>query len=156
MIRHVMLNCCAYEVITNTKSYEYLDCFFSKNFFKKKMKNGQKIKKELILMSICPQCGHRVLKFLWYGNVADKFDEWQDEYIVRGKKADEIFERRYDDYSMIPLPNPFKPKPLTKQAKKIPWIYGKVINGTTQQPQYLDETEAAGKKIKVTAKVINV
>jgi len=103
-------------------------------------------------MSICPQCGHRVLKFLWYGNKSDKFDLWGDEKTVRGKQADEIFERRQKDYTLIPLPNPFKPKPQTKQSKKIPWVYGKIINGTTQQPYYLDETEASGKKIKVETK----
>lgn len=154
MIRFIVLNCCAYEVATNTKNYEYLDCFASSNFFKKKMKDGRAVKKELILMSVCPQCGHRVLKFLWYGSITDKFDLWQDEKIIRGKQADEIFARRQKDYTLIALPNPFKPKPQTKQSKKLPWVYGKVINGETQQPQYIDETEAAGRKIKTIARIV--
>lgn len=147
----VILDCCSYEAKTGTKTYEYIECFKlkpGKRFFKKKLKDGRETKKEIILATVCPNCRHYVLKFLWYATSTTRFQDWDESKIVRGKKADEIFYRRSPDYILIDTPNPFKPKAEGKQLKKIPWVYGKSLkDGISQIPRYIDESEDAGLKI---------
>lgn len=147
----VVLDCCSYEVKTGTKLYEYIDCYRLKpgrKFFKKKLPDGREVKKEILLVANCPNCRHWVLKFLFYAKPGARFQDWDDSRIVRGKKADEIFNRRCDDYIMIDLPNPFKPKLEGKHSKKIPWIYGKSSkDGLSYTPRYMDESEDAGLKV---------
>lgn len=146
----VILDCCGYEVKTGTKLYEYMDCFKTKpgRFFRKKLSDGRLIKREMMLLTVCPMCKHYILKYLWYGKKNGRFQDWDETKIVRGKKADEIFSRRCEDYILIDLPNPFKPKAEGKQSKKIPWVYYKSIeNGYAQIPRYIDETQDAGLKV---------
>lgn len=147
----LILDCCAYEVKTGTKTYEYIDCFKLKpnqKFFKKKLSDGREIKRELMLVSPCPQCKHWVIRFLFYAKRNGRFQDWDETKIIRGKDADEIFDRRSDLYDLIDLPNPFKPKFEGKQSKNVPWIYGKSSkDGLSQIPRYIDESEDAGLKI---------
>ena len=146
----VILDCCSYEVKTCTKSYEYIECFKLRNgnkFFKKKLSDGRLIKREILLLSVCPVCKHYVLRFLFYSKANGRFQDWDESKIVRGKKADEIFDRRSPLCDCVDLPNPFKPKADGKQSKKIPWVYGKSLDGVSQVPRYIDETEDAGLKI---------
>ncbi len=152
----VILDCCGYQVKTNTKLYEYIECFKSKKgvFFKKKLKDGREIKKEILLLTVCPVCKHYILKFLWYSKTGGRFQDWDEEKIIRGEKADEIFKRKADDFILCDLPNPFKPKPEGKQSKKIPWVYGKTLkDGISQIPRYMDESEDAGLKVVCPVKV---
>lgn len=147
----LILDCCSYEVKTGTKTYKYIDCFKLKSgekFFKKKLSDGREIKKELLLVGYCPNCKHWVIRFLFYAKATGRFQDWDETKIVRGKKADEIFNRRNELYDLICLPDPFKPKLEGKHSKKIPWIYGKASkDGLSQIPRYIDESEDAGLKI---------
>lgn len=144
MLAQIVLDCCSYEVKTGSKSYEYIECFKSDKFFKRKLSDGREIQKELVLLTQCPNCKHLILRFLWYAAEKTKFEMWDESKIIRGEKADEIFSRKAQDYKLINLPNPFKPGTNKRQSKKIPWVYGKSVNGYTQVPRYLDETENAG------------
>ena len=146
----IVLNCCSYEIKTHSKSYEFIDCFKLKpgaKFFKKYLPDGREVKREILLLAICPHCRHWILKFLWYGKKNGRFQDFDATKIVRGKQADEIYNRRCDLYDLIDLPNPFKPKIEGKQSKKIPWVYGKSLDGVSQIPRYIDESEDAGLKI---------
>lgn len=146
----LILDCCSYEVKTCSKSYNYIDCFKLKpneKFFKKKLSDGREIKRELLLVGFCPQCKHWVIRFLFYAKKNGRFQDWDESKIVRGKKADEIFNRRSDLYDLIDLPDPFKPKAKTKHSRKIPWVYYKAIDSHSQVPRYIDESEDAGLKV---------
>lgn len=146
----LILNCCSFEIKTNSKSYEYLDCFKLKSgakFFKKYLPDGREVKREILLVATCPHCKHWILKFLWYAKKNGRFQDFDDTKIIRGKQADEIFNRRLNLYYLSDLPNPFKPKIDGKQSKKIPWIYYKSLDGVSQIPRYIDESEDAGLKI---------
>lgn len=146
----IVLDCCSFEIKTNSKTYEYIDCFKLKTgakFFKKYLSDGREIKRELLLVAHCPHCKHWIIKFLWYGKKNGRFQDFDETKIMRGKKADEIFNRRMDLYELIDIPNPFKPKVEGKQSKKIPWVYGKSLDGVSQIPRYIDESEDAGLKI---------
>lgn len=156
MRAEIILDCCGYEVKTCSKSYEYIDCYKSVNFFKKKLSDGRAIKKELLLVAVCPNCGHWILKYLWYSKLNSRFQDWDESKIIRGKKADEIFSGRTDDYILIELPDPFQPKEEVKQSNKIPWVYGKTIDAYSQIPRYLDESEDAGLKITNPIKVTKI
>lgn len=152
----LILDCCAYEVKTGTKTYEYIDCFKlkpNKKFFKKKLSDGQIAKRELMLVGFCPNCKHWIIRFLWYSKKTGRFQDWDETKIIRGKKADEIFDRRSDLYNLIKLPDPFQPKAEGKHSKKIPWVYGKSSkDGLFQIPRYIDESEDAGLKIACPVK----
>lgn len=146
----LILDCCAYEIKTGTKTYKYIDCFKLKRgekFFKKKLSDGRPIKREIMLVGFCPNCKHWVLRFLWYSKTTGRFQDWDETKIVRGKKADEIFNRRSDLYDLIDLPDPFKPKAEPKHSKKIPSVYYKTVDSFSQIPRYIDESEDAGLKI---------
>ena len=127
----LILDCCSYEVKTCSKTYKYIDCYKLKSgekFFKKKLSDGREIKKELLLVGYCPNCKHWVIRFLFYAKATGRFQDWDETKIVRGKKADEIFNRRSDSYNLIDLPDPFKPKLEGKHSKRIPWVYYKAID----------------------------
>ncbi len=156
----LILDCCSYEVKTGTKTYEYIDCFKLKSgekFFKKKLQDGRPIKKELLLVAFCPNCKHYVIRFLFYSNSKLRFQDWDETKIVRGKKADEIFERRNELYDLIELPNPFKPKLEGKHSKRIPWTYYKMLpNQQAQIPRYMDESGDVGLKIPCPVRVYGI
>ena len=105
-------------------------------------------------MTTCPVCKHLILKYLWYANPMSRFQDWDDEKIIRGAKADEIFSRRCEDYESMELPNPFKPQKEPKFTKKIPLIYYKNIDGYSQIPRYINEADDAGLKVICPVKTI--
>lgn len=154
----VILDCCGYEVKTNTKSYEYIDCFKTKKgrYFKKKLKDGRMIQREVLLLSVCPKCKHYILNYLWYAKANGRFQDWDENKIIRGKKADEIFTRRNKDYIFIDLPNPFKPKANAKQSMKLSWTYYKTVDSYSQIPRYLNETGDSGLKVVCPIKVTKI
>ena len=137
-----------------------MDCFKLKpgeKFFKKKLKDGREIKKELMLVSICPNCHHYVIRFLFYAKKTLRFQDWDESKIVRGKKADEIFIRRNAAYDMIDLPNPFKPKANPKHSRRIPGVYYKMLpEQQAQIPRYMDESGDAGLKIPVPTRCYKI
>ncbi len=146
----LILDCCSYEVKTCSKSYHYIDCFklkSGKKFFKKKLSDGREIKREVLLVGFCPNCKHWVIRFLFYAKKNGRFQDWDETKIIRGTKADEIFNRRSELYDLIDLPDPFKPKLEVKHSKKIPWVYYKPIDSHSQIPRYIDESEDAGLKV---------
>ena len=152
----LILDCCSYEVRTCAKTYRYIDCFklrSGEKFFKKKLNDGREIKKELLLVGFCPNCKHWVIRFLFYAKSTGRFQDWDETKIVRGQKADEIFNRRSEFYDLIDLPDPFKPKLEGKHSKKIPWVYYKTLDSYSQIPRYIDESEDAGLKVVTPPKV---
>lgn len=155
----LILDCCSYEVRTCSKTYKYIDCFKLKSgekFFKKKLSDGREVKREIMLVGICPNCKHWVVRFLFYAKKSGRFQDWDETKIVRGQKADEIFHRRCDLYDLIDLPDPFMPKLETRHSKKIPWVYYKTLDSYSQVPRYIDESEDAGLKIVSPPKVERV
>jgi len=155
----LILDCCSYEVRTCSKTYKYIDCFKLKSgekFFKKKLSDGREVKREIMLVGLCPNCKHWVVRFLFYAKKTGRFQDWDETKIVRGQKADEIFHRRCDLYDLIDLPDPFKPKLEGKHSKKIPWVYYKTLDSCSQVPRYIDESEDAGLKIVSPPKVESV
>lgn len=117
------------------------------NFLKKKLSDGREVKKEIVLLTLCPNCKHYVIKFLWYAKKGTRFHDWNETKDLKGKKADEVFSRYCDFYDFYDIPDPHKGEPKIKHSKKIPWIYGKVISDTEQIPRYIDESDNAGRKI---------
>ena len=89
---------------------------------------------------------------MWYIKKGDSFFDYVESKIFRGEKADKIFEERINDLTFYPLPKE-KPKPNIKHSKKIPWVYGKVIDSERQVPRYMDESDNAGRKIYSPVKV---
>lgn len=154
----VILDCCGYEVKTNSKNYEYIECFKTQKnkFFRKKLKDGRDVNQELLLITVCPKCKHLILKYLWYAKRNTKFQYWDDSKIIRGLKADEVFSRRCGDYSQISLPNPFKARKEIKYGKKIPMVYYKSIDGFSQIPRYINEADDAGLKVVCEIKKTNL
>ena len=67
--------------------------------------------------------------------------------MLKGGKADEVFERRSVTWDMISVPDPFKGDKDIKHSKKIPWKYGKATDGDHYVERYIDETGNASKKI---------
>ena len=146
--------CCGVElVLQNIEHHHFIDCYKSKKFFKKKLSDGREIKKEFLLVAYCSQCGHYILKYLWYAKRGTGFWNFDEQKDIRGKKADEIFARRMNDYETTKIPNPYANEKIIKQSKKIPWIYYKAISDTEQVPRYMDETQNAGRSVYSPLKV---
>lgn len=144
------LECCGHKISTGNHSWIYLDCFKTgsgKPFFKKRLSDGRDIKKEIILATLCPNCNHRILMFLWYDKKNESFHNWTECKMLKGGKADEVFERRSVTWDMISVPDPFKGDKDIKHSKKIPWKYGKATDGDHYVERYIDETGNASKKI---------
>lgn len=155
----IILDCCSYEVKTHTKLYEYIECFKTKKdeFFKKKLKDGRPVKREIVLVSVCPICKHLIIKFLWYAKQSGRFQDWDDTKIIRGKKADEIFSRKCEYLTQNPLPNPFLPPKEKSFKKTIPLVYYKPLNdGISAIPRYINEAGDAGLKVVSPIKVEKV
>lgn len=163
------LECCGHKISTGNHTWIYLDCFKpgkekvvnedgtfyykTKPFFKRRLSDGREIKKEILLVGLCPNCHHRILKYLWYDKASESFHNWTECKDVKGAKADEIFKRRSLDYIFANIPDPFKGDKVIKHAKKLPWKYGKAIDDDHYVERYMDETGNASKKIYSKIKV---
>ena len=123
---------------------------------KKKLKDGRMIQREVLLLLVCPKCKHCILNYLWYAKANGRFQDWDENKIIRGKKADEIFSRRIEDYVLVDLPNPFKPKANAKQSMKLSWTYYKTVDSCSQIPRYLNETGDSGLKVVCPIKVTKI
>lgn len=151
----LILDCCNYQIKTGTKFYQNIDCYklkSKKEHFKKKLSDLRPVKKEIMLVSVCQNCSHYIIRFLFYANANARFQDWDESYIIRGHKADEIFARRCDFYKLINLPNPFEQK-VAKRYSKHPSIYYKNVDGYSQIPRYMDESGDAGLKVACPVKV---
>lgn len=133
--------------IKNLEHHRFIDCFKSIKFFKKRTTDGREIKKEIVLVALCPVCKHYIIKYLWYTSKSARFFDWSETKDIRGKKADDVFIRYVDFFEFYDIPNPYKDSPQIKQSKKIPWVYGKALNENTQIPRYYNESGNAGQKI---------
>lgn len=143
-----LLECCGVKTIVGANSETYLDCFKNNSgkWFKAKLKDGREIQKEILLVTFCRQCGHYVLKYLWYANRNSSFHNYDESKDIRGKQADEIFSRRIDDFELWDIPETNQTS-WQKQSKKIPWKYYKATSKTTCVQRYIDETETVSRKI---------
>lgn len=146
-----ILSCCEVEYST-TDNEEKIDCFKSNRFFKKFTVDRVHIRKEIVLVTFCMNCCHYIIKYLWYNKESANFFDYVDSKIIRGKKADEIFANRSEDWEFYELPKT-EIKQFTKHSKKIPWIYYKSVNNEQQVPRYMDETDNAGRKVFTPLKV---
>lgn len=155
----VIIDCCGYEIKLPSKLFNYLDCFklrSGEKFFQRHLPDGREVKKEIMLVGICPHCKHYILRLLFYANKTSRFQDWDDTRLIRGAKADEIFAQRSELYDLIVLPNPFRLKPDCKHSRKIPWVYYKMLpNEQAQIPRYMDESGDAGLKILCPLKVLS-
>lgn len=156
------LECCGHKISTGNQTWIYFDCFktkkvkqvnqdgtveFKEPYFKRRLSDGRDIKKEIILAGLCPNCGHRIIKFLWYDKKNESFHNWTECKDLKGAKADEVFERRSVNWIMIDVPDPFRGDKVIKQSKKIPWKYGKAVDAEHYVERYIDETGNASRKI---------
>lgn len=146
-----ILECCGIKQSTASEKHT-IDCYKSKRFFKKFTIGKREIKKEIVLVTFCMNCKHYILKYLWYIRKGAGFFDYVESKTISGKQADKIFYERMDDLEFYPLPKE-KQKPLIKQSKKIPWVYGKTIDGEKQVPRYIDESDNAGRQIFAPVKV---
>ena len=150
-----ILDCCNSEIKTGTKNYLYIDCYKLKSkqsLFKKKLADGRSVKKEIMLVSVCHNCRHYIIRFLFYAKSGARFQDWDESKIVRGQDADDIFEQRNQMYNLIDLPNPFVPK-VAKRYSKHPSVYYRDVDGYSQIPRYMDESGDAGLKVSCPLKV---
>lgn len=148
------LECCSIFVNT-VDNRSGIDCYKSNRFFKKFTGKNQEIKKEILLVSYCMNCGHYILKFLWYTNKNSTFFDYAESKLIKGKEADKIFAERANDLSLYPLPKNKQKKPsFLKQSKKIPWTYYKSLDGQSQIRRYIDESGNAGKKIRTPVNIL--
>lgn len=151
-----VLECCAIKVSTGDETYRYIDRFKSKRFFKKKLSDGRKIKKEIVLVALCLHCKHYILKYLWYTKTTAGFHDWSESQIKRGKRADGIFKRYNADFTLQSLSNPCEGEKQIKHSKNIPLIYFKAASGDEQLPRYVDESDDAGRKFYNPAKTFSL
>ena len=146
------IDCCGIFQTTADEKHT-IDCFESKRFFKKFTTIGKReIKKEILLVSFCRNCNHYVLKYLWYLKRGAGFFDYVESKIIRGSKADKIFEERINDLEFHPIPKE-KKNPNIKHSKTIPWVYYKAVGSELQVPRYIDESDNAGRKIFSPVKV---
>lgn len=143
------LKCCGEGLILqNLEQHHFMDCYSSNKFFKKKLSDGRAIKKEYVIVTFCRKCGHYILKFLWYAKKNSDFWNFSESKDIRGKLADDVFERYMDEWELSDIPNPYLiDKKKIKHSKTIPWTYYKATSQTTAVPRYIDETGNAGRTI---------
>lgn len=147
------LTCCGVKYSTANLKLSF-DCFKSNKFFKKYTSDGKEIKKERIIVFLCTNCGHYILKYLWYTKKTGSFFDYCESKEIRGIAADKIFSERVNDFKFCSLPKPKKIKiDFLKQSKKVPWIYYKALNSEIQIPRYIDESANAGRKIHCPVKI---
>ena len=91
---------------------------------------------------MCDNCDSLVVEI--HRHAINKFGKKKlaEKEVLRGKKALEYYNSTAKNRIYTPLESPFE-KPI-KSAKTIPFIYGKVLDRTTQQPYYLDDSGNAG------------
>lgn len=164
------LECCGHKISTGNHTWIYFDCFKTKKvkqvsqdgtvtykepFFKRCLSDGREIKKEIILAGLCPNCHHRIIKFLWYDKKNESFHNWTECKEIKGAKADEIFLRRSPSWDMIEVPDPYKDEKIIKHSKKVPWKYGKAVDDEHYVERYMDETGNASRKIYTKLKILS-
>lgn len=147
------LMCCGVKYSTANLKQSF-DCFKSNKFFKKYTSDGREIKKERIIVFFCTNCGHYLLKYLWYVKKTGSFFDYAEAKEIRGTAADKIFAERIKDFKLCSFPKQKAIKiDFLKQSKKIPWVYYKTVNSVTQIPRYINESANAGKKVYCPVKV---
>ena len=95
------LDCCGIKQSTADEKHT-IDCYKSKRFFKKFTIGKREIKKEILLVSYCMNCKHYILKYLWYIRKGAGFFDYVESKIIRGAKADKIFEEYIEDLTFYP------------------------------------------------------
>lgn len=127
MRAEIKLDCCGFNIKTSSSECNFIDCYLLKQGekpFKKKLADKRTIKKELLFVAYCPRCGHWILKFCWYASKDARPEQWDETKIVRGKKGDEIFDKRMDMYILKNIPRVFLPKIIKTSQVPYGWTYG--------------------------------
>ena len=151
------LKCCGDGLILqNVEHHHFMDCFSSREFFKKKLTDGRPVRKEFVIVTYCRHCKHYILKYLWYANKNSDFWNFSESKDIRGKLADDVFNRYMDKWDLMNIPNPYlTDDKKIKHSKTVPWVYYKATSKTTAVPRYMDETGNAGRSIYSPIKTIN-
>lgn len=138
--------CCGVSKSTTADDYYKIDRYINKQVLKNKTDLGLKVAKETVFITMCDNCDSLVVEI--HRHAINKFGKKKlaEKEVLRGKKALEYYNATAKNRIYTPLESPFE-KPI-KSAKTIPFIYGKVLDRTTQQPYYLDDSGNAGNIIK--------
>lgn len=139
----MILSCCGEFFNTVGENFFKIDRY--KTTSKSRLFNDKKTVEEIIYVAVCQNCGHLILKYRQRIKNKNGKSKLGNTLNLRGKEADSFFYDNYDKLVAYPLESPFKTE---KQSRSIPFIYGKVIDGETQQPFYIDESDKAGKLIE--------
>lgn len=157
-MKFINIDCCNNVFSTANESYKKIERFKNTNIAGLTMKNGRKVRKEIILMCVCPVCKHYILKILRYSSASANFYNYDESITKKGKTADRYWIKNCDDYVEYRLQSPYKKSDYnTKQSKTIPFVFGKVLKGGTKQiPRYLDESSDAGELINIPMKIYKI
>lgn len=139
----MILSCCGEFFNTVGENFFKIDRY--KTTSKSRLFNDKKTVEEIIYVAVCQNCGHLILKYRQRIKNKNGKSKLGNTLNLRGKEADSFFYDNYDKLVAYPLESPFKTE---KQSRSIPFIYGKVIDGETQQPFYIDESDKAGNLIE--------
>ncbi len=145
----VILSCCGTVLNSAGESFYYIERF--KTSANNRILSDKKTVDEIIYVATCTNCGHFIIKYRQkIKNKAGRKKLGITKYL-KGKEADEFFYTNYSKMIEYPLESPYV---QVKQNKTIPFVYGKVIDGNTQQPFYIDDSDMAGEMI--TSPVVSV
>lgn len=138
--------CCGVSKSTTADDYYKIDRYINKQVLKTKTDLGLKVAKETVFIAMCDNCDSLIVEI--HRHAINKFGKKKlaEKEVLRGAKALEYYNATAKNRIYTPLESPFE-KPI-KSAKTIPFIYGKVLDRTTQQPYYLDDSGNAGNIIK--------
>lgn len=134
--------CCGVAKSITADDYYKIDRYINKPIVKSKTDTGVKIVKETVFVTMCDNCDSLVVEI--HRHVFNKLGKkrLEEKEILRGKKAFDYYNKTVTNRVYMPLESPFNK--LVKTSKTIPFIYGKSLDSTTQQPWYIDDSSNAG------------
>ena len=135
---------CCCGVVHSTTDYNTWWCFDRYRLKKNPQDcpDGLKIKYEIIYVLSCIKnnCTKLIIQSFGGKTKIKKLDEKE----LHGKAATNSLKEYQNKLSKMPLSPPYK---RIYSSKKIPAVYGKVIDFETQKRQYLDESGSPDNKI---------
>lgn len=140
--KSVKVCCCG--VLYSTTDYDTWMCF-ERYKFKKPLKPyvaGEKIQKEIVYVLSCFKNNCTKVIINRYGCNSGKKIIDTDE--ISGKAGINFLNNYRQNLIKMPLKPPYK---RIYSSKKIPAVYGKVVDFETQKRQYLDESGSPDNKI---------
>lgn len=142
--------CCGTSKSTTADDYYKIDRYVIKPVLKKQTDSGLKVAKETVYITMCDNCDSLVVEI--HRHAINNFGKKKlaEKEVLRGKRALEYYNATVQNRIYTPLESPYE-KPI-KSSKTIPFVYGKALDTTTQQPWYIDDSGSCGnieiKKVK--------